>query len=159
MSDKFQNNNVDNQETSISIGTQKSINERFRFCLNKTLIRWFCLSLTLGIVVLGNINLTFAQQTQPYSWGWNGYGQLGDGTNTDRKTPGQVSGLTNVTAVAAGYKHSLMMPARKSVAYIEGYYNRIRRHSSLGYLSPLEFEKQLKIKNQRSSESFLSCFS
>ncbi len=24
---------------------------------------------------------------------------------------------------------------------------RLRRHSSLGYLSPLEFEKQLKIKN------------
>jgi transposase InsO family protein len=44
-------------------------------------------------------------------------------------------------------------------SYIEGYYNRVRRHSSLGYLSPLEFEKQLKIKNQRSSESFLSCFS
>ncbi len=44
-------------------------------------------------------------------------------------------------------------------SYIEGYYNRIRRHSSLGYVSPLEFEKQLKIKNQRSRESFVSCFS
>jgi transposase InsO family protein len=31
-------------------------------------------------------------------------------------------------------------------SYIEGYYNRIRRHSSLGYVSPMEFEKQLKIK-------------
>ena len=40
--------------------------------------------------------------------------------------------------------------------YIEGYYNRIRLHSSLGYLSPLEFEKELKtedkIKKQRRSE-------
>ena len=44
-------------------------------------------------------------------------------------------------------------------SYIEGYYNRIRRHSSLGYLSPMEFEKQLKIKNQRRKESFLFCFS
>lgn len=26
--------------------------------------------------------------------------------------------------------------------YIEGYYNRIRRHSSLGYLSPEEYERQ-----------------
>jgi transposase InsO family protein len=26
--------------------------------------------------------------------------------------------------------------------YIEGFYNRLRRHSSLGYLSPLEFERQ-----------------
>jgi transposase InsO family protein len=32
-------------------------------------------------------------------------------------------------------------------SYIEGYYNRIRRHSSLGYLSPMEFEKQLKIND------------
>jgi len=41
-------------------------------------------------------------------------------------------------------------------SYIEGYYNRIRLHSSLGYLSPLQFEKQLKIKQIRSSESLVS---
>ena len=29
--------------------------------------------------------------------------------------------------------------------YIEVYYNRIRRHSALGYLSPVEFENQLRI--------------
>jgi len=44
----------------------------------------------------------------------------------------------------------------ETFSYIEGYYNRIRLHSSLGYLSPMEFEKQLKIKNQRSSVSFVS---
>ena len=42
-------------------------------------------------------------------------------------------------------------------SYIEGYYNRIRRHSSLGYVSPMEYEKQLKIKQIRSRESFFSC--
>jgi len=42
-------------------------------------------------------------------------------------------------------------------SYIEGYYNRIRLHSGLNYQSPLEFEKQLKLKNKiRSSESFVS---
>jgi transposase InsO family protein len=47
--------------------------------------------------------------------------------------------------------------ARSEVfSYIEGYYNRIRLHSGLGYKSPLEFEKHLKIKNIRSSESFVS---
>jgi transposase InsO family protein len=46
--------------------------------------------------------------------------------------------------------------ARSEVfSYIEGYYNRIRLHSSLGYKSPLEFEKELKFKNIRSSESFV----
>ena len=48
--------------------------------------------------------------------------------------------------------------ARSEVfSYIEGYYNRIRLHSGLNYRSPLEFEKQLKLKNQiRSSETVVS---
>lgn len=41
-------------------------------------------------------------------------------------------------------------------SYIEGYYNRIRLHSGLGYKSPLEFEKLLAVKNTRSKESFVS---
>lgn len=32
-------------------------------------------------------------------------------------------------------------------SYIEGYYNRTRLHSSLGYKSPMEFEQELETKN------------
>ena len=47
--------------------------------------------------------------------------------------------------------------ARSEVfSYIEGYYNRIRLHSGLGYKSPMQFENELKIKNTRSKESFVS---
>lgn len=41
-------------------------------------------------------------------------------------------------------------------SYIEGYYNRVRLHSSLGYKSPLEFEMELKTKNGGMIDSFLS---
>ncbi len=38
-------------------------------------------------------------------------------------------------------------------SYIEGYYNRIRLHSSLGYKSPIEFEMELKSKKWRKQET------
>ena len=44
-------------------------------------------------------------------------------------------------------------------SYIEGYYNRVRLHSGLGYKSPLEFERELKTKNGGTIESSVSTFS
>lgn len=45
--------------------------------------------------------------------------------------------------------------ARSEVfSYIEGYYNRIRRHSAIGYLSPIEFERKFEnSKNEKSRKS------
>ncbi len=59
--------------------------------------------------------------------------------------------------IEGGVFESVEQARRETFSYIEGYYNRIRRHSSLGYLSPMAFEKQLKIKKVRSSVSFVSC--
>lgn len=41
-------------------------------------------------------------------------------------------------------------------SYLEGYYNRVRVHSSLGYLSPIEFEAALKLKKKGAKESLVS---
>ncbi|WP_018587449.1 Ig-like domain repeat protein [Salinispora arenicola] len=48
------------------------------------------------------------------AWGNNSFGQLGDGTNTDRVTPVAVSlpvGTTTLTAIAAGAAHSVAVAA------------------------------------------------
>ena len=47
--------------------------------------------------------------------------------------------------IEGGIFESIEQARSEIFSYIEGYYNRIRRHSSLGYLSPIKFEKQLKI--------------
>ena len=44
-----------------------------------------------------------------WAWGYNGYGQLGDGTIIDRYTPVHVNGLNGVVAVAGGLDYSLAL--------------------------------------------------
>jgi alpha-tubulin suppressor-like RCC1 family protein len=68
------------------------------------------------VIVLGNItaiaagtfhSLALRDDGTVWSWGGNAYGQLGDGTTTERDTPVQVSTLTGIIAIAAGTYHSL----------------------------------------------------
>ncbi|KAA0247303.1 MAG: hypothetical protein EDM77_15450 [Candidatus Jettenia sp. AMX1] len=49
------------------------------------------------------------------TWGQNMHGQLGDGTNTDRKIPVQVKDLNNVTAIAGGAWHSVALTSDGTV--------------------------------------------
>jgi alpha-tubulin suppressor-like RCC1 family protein len=50
-----------------------------------------------------------------WCWGWNGSGQLGDGTTTDRNIAAPVSGLTDVIAIDAGYWHTCAVRADGTV--------------------------------------------
>ncbi|BAS26700.1 hypothetical protein LIP_0843 [Limnochorda pilosa] len=55
-------------------------------------------------------NLALKEDGTIWAWGRNNLGQLGDGTTTTtRPTPVQVSGLTGVVDVAAGWDHSLAL--------------------------------------------------
>lgn len=69
--------------------------------------------------------------------------------------------------VEGGVFEDVAQARSETFSYIEGYYNRIRRHSGIGYLSPLEFEKELaknekgqeekRTKKEERSVSFVSC--
>jgi len=45
------------------------------------------------------------------AWGYNGDGELGDGTTTSRSAPVTVTGIANVSAIAGGETHSLALKA------------------------------------------------
>jgi alpha-tubulin suppressor-like RCC1 family protein len=52
------------------------------------------------------------------AWGNNGFGQLGDGSQTTREVPVAVTGLSGVRAIAAGGTHSLaLMPNATVMAW------------------------------------------
>jgi uncharacterized delta-60 repeat protein len=47
--------------------------------------------------------------TSVWSWGWNGVGQLGDGTKVDHHSPVPTQGLSGVVTVSAGAHHTLAL--------------------------------------------------
>lgn len=58
--------------------------------------------------------------------------------------------------IEGGVFENIEQARREIFSYIEGYYNRVRLHSSLGYQSPTEFELEWKIKIGGKIRSFLS---
>ncbi|MCX6381662.1 MAG: Ig-like domain repeat protein [Armatimonadetes bacterium] len=70
----------------------------------------------------GSHTLALKSDGTVWAWGWNAYGQLGDGTATDSFTPVQVSALTGVTQIAGGYLHSLALKSDGTV-WVWGFNN------------------------------------
>ena len=61
-----------------------------------------------------------------YAWGYNAYGQLGDGTTTTRGTPAVVPGLTSgVTAISAGQHDSLAVMDGSAYAWGQNQYGQL----------------------------------
>lgn len=50
-----------------------------------------------------------------WAWGYNNYGQLGNGTTTTSSLPIQVSGLSNITDIGAGLSYSLAVSSNGKV--------------------------------------------
>ncbi|MBI2345354.1 MAG: Ig-like domain-containing protein [Deltaproteobacteria bacterium] len=61
----------------------------------------------VAIATQGTHSLALRDDGTVWAWGYNGEGQLGDGTVTQRLTPVQVTGLVGVAEISAGLNHSL----------------------------------------------------
>lgn len=63
----------------------------------------------------GDHTLAMAADGTVWAWGYNAFGQLGDGTTDVRQFAGQVNGLTGVVAVAAEWSYSMAMKSDGTV--------------------------------------------
>jgi alpha-tubulin suppressor-like RCC1 family protein len=62
-----------------------------------------------GLVLSAAATLAVPQSNVVYAWGWNYYGQLGDGTTTERHSPVAVPALSGVNSLATGGYHSVAL--------------------------------------------------
>ena len=60
-------------------------------------------------------NLALRSDGTVWAWGWNGVGQLGDGTTNDAHTPVQVIGLSNIVAISGRAYHCLALKSDGTV--------------------------------------------
>ncbi|MCM3136626.1 hypothetical protein M3629_28055, partial [Paenibacillus polysaccharolyticus] len=63
----------------------------------------------------GDFTLTVKEDGTVWSWGNNGYGQLGDGTRSAKTVAVQASGLTSIVEVSAGSGHVLALKSDGTV--------------------------------------------
>lgn len=59
-----------------------------------------------GGVAAGLVHSCAVEGGQVLCWGYNGHGELGDGTRTDRRTPAPVVGIADAVEVAIGAWHT-----------------------------------------------------
>jgi alpha-tubulin suppressor-like RCC1 family protein len=75
-----------------------------------------------------------------WAWGWNQYGQVGDGTKTNRLTPVKVGGLPAAARqVAAGANHSLARLSNGTVwAWGQNRFGQVGDGTGVGRLTPVK---------------------
>jgi uncharacterized repeat protein (TIGR01451 family) len=91
-----------------------------------------------------------------WTWGDNSYGQLGDGTTTNRFAPGQVSGLNDVTTFACGQEgHMLAVKSDGTVrTWGENRFGELGDGTTQTHLTPVLIEGLTNVKAVAGGQHF-----
>ncbi len=74
-----------------------------------------CLVVVFAVSMVAAASAATAATVTVTAWGYNGNGELGNGTEPESNVPVAVSGLSEVTAIAAGGRHSLALLSNGTV--------------------------------------------
>ncbi|WP_176444885.1 RCC1 domain-containing protein [Paenibacillus herberti] len=66
-----------------------------------------------------NHSIALAKDGGVWTWGWNEYGQLGNGTNKDQLTPVKLNGISDIHILNTGYYHTIALGSN-ALAYSWG---------------------------------------
>lgn len=82
-----------------------------------------------------------------YAWGYNQYGQLGDGSTTDKLTPVKVNIKTQLKQVSGGYNHSLALTRNGDIfAWGQNHYGQLGDSTTADRHNPIKVNTNLKFK-------------
>jgi len=84
-------------------------------------------------------SLALTSDGKVHAWGYNYYGELGDGTNIKRNAPVQVAALADVTSISAGSMHSMALTSDGKVhAWGYNYYGRLGDGTAINRNAPVQ---------------------
>lgn len=95
----------------------------------------------------GRHSLALLANSTVEAWGYNEFGQLGDGTSDTRSTPVPVQGLSGVKAIAAGADHSLALLSNGTVmAWGENEFGQLGTGGTTGSEVPVPVKGLTNVK-------------
>ena len=90
------------------------------------------------IIDAGSLHSLIIKDGTVWAWGNNSFGQLGDGTTTQRTSPVHVEGLSGVIAVTAGNNHSIAINGDSTVwAWGYNFYGQLGDGTTTHRASPV----------------------
>ena len=109
------------------------------------------MGVVLSVAASGNASYAVDAAGKMWSWGYNGDGQLGDGTNTNRNAPVAVDTSTGVSAIksiVSGESHAMASAVDGSI-WTWGYngYGQLGRGNTTGSNKPVKLITGLVIAN------------
>jgi len=84
----------------------------------------------VSIEAAGSQSFAIDSNGKLYAWGYNSYGLLGDGTNTNRNVPVVVNTSEVVSKVSAGSSHTLFLTTSGKLFGMGRNYDKVLRNSS-----------------------------
>ncbi len=102
------------------------------------------LNSVIAIASYSNYNLALRNDGTIWAWGYNGDGQLGDGTKTNRIEPVQVKNIYGITSIATGNSHSLAIDGDSEVwAWGDNYYGQLGDFTNVDRSVPIRSKKDV----------------